>query len=366
MAESINTLVIGAGVVGLAVARTLAHSGREVVLVDRNGNIGEETSSRNSEVIHAGIYYATGSLKAQFCTAGKHALYEYCRTRHIPHRRIGKLIVAVDPEQRGHLESLQRQALANGVDDLEPLDAAMLREAEPAVRGVAALRSPSTGIIDNHALMTTLRGDAEDDGCQLALRTTFDAMLAEQIDGARLRLVSDGVETELVAREIINAAGLAAVDVARRLESESELPVAGFAKGNYFLYRGDHPFRHLIYPLPVAGGLGVHVTLDLAGKLRFGPDVEWIDTIDYSVSMSRRGGFADAIRAYWPGVDPTRLEPGYAGVRPKLLRDGTPSSDFEIRVDQRRHARMVHLLGIESPGLTACLAIADHVRSLLD
>jgi L-2-hydroxyglutarate oxidase LhgO len=366
MTESINTLVIGAGVVGLAVARALAQSGREVVLIERNNGVGEETSSRNSEVIHAGIYYPTGSLKARLCVAGKHALYEYCAARHIPHRRLGKLIVAIDPEQRSRLESLHAQAIANGVADLEPMTAASLHDAEPAVHAVAALRSPSTGIVDNHALMNALRADAEDAGCHVALRSAFVATLGERAEGIRLRLTSDGIATDIVAREIVNAAGLEAVTVARNLECSLALPVAAYAKGNYFHYRGAHPFRHLVYPLPVAGGLGIHVTLDLGGRLRFGPDVEWVDAIDYEVSTARRDAFVAAIRTYWPSVEPERLAPSYAGIRPKLLRDGTARTDFEILTDERPHSRLVHLLGIESPGLTACLALGDHVRRLLD
>lgn len=366
MAESINTLVIGAGVVGLAVARALASSGREVVVIEKNGRIGEETSSRNSGVIHAGIYYPTGSLKARLCVAGKHALYEYCRDKRIAHRRIGKMIVAIDRSQTDRLAALQQQALANGVDDLEPMTAETLREHEPAVVAVAALHSPSTGILDTHALMTALHADIEDAGGQFAFKTALIDARNESANGARLRVVSAGARANIAAREIINCAGLHAVSVARELGCNQPLPKAAFAKGNYFDYRGASPFRRLIYPLPVAGGLGIHATLDLAGKLRFGPDVEWIDAIDYTVARTRASEFTDAIRAYWPQVDPQRLEPGYAGIRPKLLRDGKPLADFEILREQRARSTIVHLLGIESPGLTACLAIGDHVRSLLD
>lgn len=364
MAESINTLVIGAGAVGLAVARALTAAGRDVIVIERNGNIGEETSSRNSEVIHAGIYYATGSLKARLCVAGKHALYDYCERRRIAHQRTGKLIVAVDEQQAERLAALREQATRNGVDDLEQLDAGAIRELEPAVAAVAGLLSPSTGIIDSHELMLALHADVEDNGGQFAFKTAITA--AHEGDGGlRLVLETAGERTAVVAREVVNCAGLHAVDVARRLETGLDLPAAGLAKGNYFHYRGRCPFSRLIYPLPVPGGLGIHATLDLDGKLRFGPDVEWIDAIDYTVDAGRADAFAAAIRTYWPDVDAARLEPGYAGIRPKLLRDGAPVGDFEILREARGRTTLVHLLGIESPGLTACLAIGDHVVELL-
>jgi L-2-hydroxyglutarate oxidase LhgO len=364
VSESIECVVIGAGVVGLAVARALALDGREVVVLERHARIGEETSSRNSEVIHAGIYYATGSLKARLCVAGKAKLYAYCEARSVDHKRCGKVIVAIDESQVGNLEAIQRQGRENGVLDLEWLDAEGLSRLEPNVHGVAALWSPSTGIIDTHGLMQALVADIERAGGIVA---TSSDLLAGRARGDRIELTiaSGGATTVVAAQSVVNAAGLSATRVALALEAHA-IPETHYAKGNYFSYRGPSPFTHLVYPLPVPGGLGIHATLDLAGKLRFGPDVEWIDAVDYAVDARRAADFHTAIATYWPAVRVENLQPAYAGVRPKLNGPGQDAADFAILpVRSSEKTRIVHLLGIESPGLTSALAIGDYVAALL-
>jgi L-2-hydroxyglutarate oxidase LhgO len=367
VAESLDCVVIGAGVVGLAVGRALANAGREVLVLDKNPRIGEETSSRNSEVIHAGIYYPTGSLKAQLCVAGKALLYAYCDSAEIPYKQCGKVIVAIDASQLARLRTLDEQARDNGVHDLEWLDAPALRKIEPGVVGASGLWSPSTGIVDAHALMVSLQADIEKSGG--AVVTSAECVDACDRNGAlEMTFTSGGTRSSLLARTVVNAAGLHASRVARMLHGEAvDLPATRYAKGNYFAYHGPNPFAHLVYPLPVAGGLGIHATLDLAGKLRFGPDVEWIDAIDYTVSNDRRAAFAAAIRSYWPQVVPANLQPGYAGVRPKLHGPNETAADFIIkRMDAADgNTQIVHLLGIESPGLTASLAIGDYVVETL-
>lgn len=368
MTETVDTVVVGAGVVGLAIARRLALSGREVIVLEKNARIGEETSSRNSEVIHAGIYYAEESLKARLCVAGKQQLYAYCGEKGIPHARCGKLIVAADTAQASKLDALVGRARANGVDDLQRKSRAELERLEPELAVEAALFSPSTGIIDVHGLMLALEGDLEAAGGRVALLSTLRSGRAAP-DGIALEIADDtGAETELVARTLVNAAGLHAACVAAVIEGEPAppLPTLRYAKGSYFIYEGPSPFRHLIYPLPQDGGLGVHATLDLAGRLRFGPDVEWVDTIDYELDPARGEAFYAAVRSYWPGLPDGRLKPGYAGVRPKLQGPGEPPADFYIgEPAEVGGGRVLHLLGIESPGLTASLAIADHVADKL-
>jgi L-2-hydroxyglutarate oxidase LhgO len=365
VSESIECVVIGAGVVGLAIARALAIAGREVVVLERNARIGEETSSRNSEVIHAGIYYSTGSLKARLCVAGKPQLYAYCEARSVDHKRCGKVIVAIDESQIGKLKGIQRQGLENGVHDLEWLDAERLSRIEPNIQGVAALWSPSTGIIDTHGLMQALVADIETAGGLVATSSELLTGRAQN-DRIELTIASRGTTTVVAAQSVVNAAGLSATRTARALESQA-VPETRYAKGNYFSYRGPSPFMHLVYPLPVPGGLGIHATLDLAGKLRFGPDVEWIDAVDYAVDARRAADFHAAIRTYWPAVRLENLQPSYAGVRPKLNGPDEDPADFAILpVRASRKTRLVHLLGIESPGLTSSLAIADYVLTLLD
>lgn len=368
MSDSVDCVVIGAGVVGLAVGRALAQSGREVIVLERNAGIGEETSSRNSEVIHAGLYYPTASLKARLCVSGKQLLYEYCGARHVPYRRCGKLVVATEKSQLGRLDSVAGQAELNGVDDIERIDAAALKRREPEVDGIAALWSPSTGIVDSHSLMIALQGDIETADGIVATHSTVHSVDVGD-DGIRLRIESGKETSELLARTVVNSAGLEAIPLAAACTGTDagNIPQAYFAKGSYFIYRGSTPFQTLVYPLPVDGGLGIHATLDLDGKLRFGPDVEWIDVVDYSVDATRREAFAESIRSYWPPVRAEDLVPGYAGIRPKLVGPGQPPADFRIEVAASGPARqLVHLLGIESPGLTASLAIGAEVGKRLE
>ncbi len=362
-----DVVVIGAGVVGLAIARELAIGGSEVLVIERNDGVGEETSSRNSEVIHAGIHYPPDSLKAKLCVRGKELLYRHCRDRSIRHRRCGKLIVATSEAQQAELQAIQALGEASGVDDLKIVDGAMAAKSVPGLACASALVSPSTGIVDSHGLMMSFQGDLETAGGTVATRCEFLRGAVED-RGFRLQILSAGEPFDLRARAVVNSAGLSAEDVARRIDglARRSIPRIRFAKGNYFVYRGKHPFDRLVYPVPEPGGLGVHLTLDLHGQARFGPDVQWIDAPDYSVDESRRDRFFDAIRRYWPEVDRDRLSPGYAGVRPKLIRPGDPPGDFLIQgSDAHGIPGLVNLYGIESPGLTASLAIAEHVVETL-
>jgi L-2-hydroxyglutarate oxidase LhgO len=364
--ERVECVVIGAGVVGLAVARRLAQAGREVIVLEAADGIGTGTSSRNSEVIHAGIYYRAGSLMARMCVAGKRALYDYCRDHGVPHRACGKLIVATTPDETAKLQAIRAHAAANGVDDLCPLDGAAARALEPALNCDAALLSPSTGILDSHAYMLALRGDAEDAGAVCAFYAPL--MHAKVVpDGFVLEIGGEAPMT-LGCRLLVNAAGLTAPSVARSIDAmPAELvPTAYLAKGNYFSCNARAPFSHLIYPVPEPGGLGVHLTLDLAGQARFGPDVEWVDDIDYEVDPARAARFYPAIRRYWPGLPDGALSPGYSGIRPKIVPPAIAVQDFVIQGPHDHGiAGLVNLLGIESPGLTSSLAIADYVGDLL-
>ena len=355
--------MIGAGVVGLAVARALAQAGREVVILEAEDAIGSHTSSRNSEVIHAGIYYPKGSLKARSCVAGKERLYEYCVAHGVAHRRSGKLIVAASEEQVPELENIQKKAHANGVTDVVWMTRAQAQALEPEVRCAAALYSPSTGIIDSHALMLAYLGDAEDRGAMLALKTRL--LGAQVVPGG---FVVHTSEMDLRCRVLVNSAGLKAPSLARSMEGYPAklAPPEYYAKGNYYSLNGKSPFSRLVYPVPEPGGLGVHVTLDLAGQARFGPDVEWIDRIDYAVDPKRAERFYAAIRRYWPGLPDGALAPGYAGIRPKTSAPGEPASDFEVQGPQAHGIPgLVHLFGIESPGLTSSLALAEEVARQL-
>ncbi len=367
--EHVDCTVVGAGIVGLAIARALALRGREVLIVEQHGAIGSETSSRSSEVIHAGLYYATDSLKARLCVDGRHRLYAYLAERGLPHRRCGKLLVASGAAQRSALERLQAQALANGVTDLERLDANAARAIEPALRCEAALLSPSTGIVDTHALMLSLLGDAENAGATLALRSRVRGGRVRDHGIELLVEAAEGIEPlHLASRSVVNAAGLHAQALARALHglAPAQVPPRFLAKGSYFTLRGRSPFSRLVYPMPDDAGLGVHLTLDLAGQARFGPDVEWVDTLDYRVDPARAARFAEAIRNYWPALDDADLLPGYAGIRPKCVGSGAAAADFVIDGPARHGvAGLVNLFGIESPGITASLAIGEHVAQLL-
>jgi L-2-hydroxyglutarate oxidase LhgO len=371
MVERVDAVVVGAGVIGLAVARRLALSGREVLVLERNGLVGSETSARNSEVIHAGIYNPPGSLKSTLCVAGRRALYGYCAERGVPHAKIGKLIVAVEEADLATLARLKAQAETNGVENLRLLDAAEAQRLEPALRCVGAMHSPETGIIDGHGLLQGLEGDLAAAGGTVVLNAPVEsASLSE----SGIRIAVGGAEpTQLDARILVNAAGLGAADLACATEGlpERHAPEVWYAKGNYFGLAANAPFSRLIYPTPVPGGLGTHMTLDLAGRARFGPDVEWVERIDYAVDPARAAGFYADIRRYWPDLPDGALQPDYAGIRPKLAppihsKPGTPNLDFRIEGPQHHGVPgLVNLFGIESPGLTACLAIADHVAELL-
>ncbi|MFC5302763.1 NAD(P)/FAD-dependent oxidoreductase [Azospira restricta] len=371
--EQITAAIIGAGVVGLACARALAARGIEAVILERHDAFGSETSARNSEVIHAGLYYPGGSRKAALCVAGRDALYAYCGERHVAHRRCGKLIVATHAGQLPKLEALRRQGEANGVSDLRLIDAGEAKAMEPNLACVAALHSPSTGIVDSHGFMLALLGDAERDGALLALHSPVAGGRIEA-DGIVLEVGSGSDTTQLKARLVVNAAGLAATQVARRLIGfpPEHCPTPHYAKGNYYGLAGRAPFSRLIYPLPEPGGLGVHLTLDLGGQARFGPDVEWlpggwIDAPDYAVDPQRSTGFYAEVRRYWPGLPDGALAPAYCGVRPKISGPQDPAADFLIQGPQTHGVRgLVNLFGIESPGLTSALAIADAVCAELD
>ncbi len=352
--------MIGAGVIGLATARALALAGYEVVVLEAEAHIGSGASSRNSEVIHAGIYYPQGSLKAQTCVEGKAALYDYCESRHIPHRRCGKLIVATHKDQKPELERILAAARANGVDDLVWLTGAEARAMEPALTCVAALYSPSTGIIDSHAYMLSLQGEAEAARAMTAFQTSVSALRLDA-DGVALTTCDD-TEPSLKARLVVNCTGLTAPDLAATAAAPDAAPIrAHYAKGSYFTLSGRSPFQTLIYPTPEPGGLGVHLTLDMGGQAKFGPDVEWVDAPDYAVDPRRAEGFYAAVRRYWPDLPDHALTPGYAGVRPKISGRGEPAADFRIDMAPTPGGGLINLLGIESPGLTASLAIADRV-----
>ncbi len=357
-----DVCIVGAGVIGLAVARALTLSGRSVVVIEARAAFGEETSSRNSEVIHSGIYYPTGSLKARLCVAGRAALYDFCTGRGVPHARCGKLIVAADESEMAGLEALARKGAQNGVDDLRLLSAREAKALEPALACVGALLAPATGIIDSHAYMLALQGDAE--GAAFAYRAPF--LSARRETGGFEVEVGGAEPARMSVGALVNSAGLAASRVARAIEGLTDIPETLFAKGNYFALAGRAPFRRLIYPAPQAHGLGVHLTFDLAGQARFGPDVEWVERLDYDVNPERARGFADAIRRYWPSLPDDALSPAYAGVRPKISGPSDPAPDFRIDGPAAHGiAGLVNLYGIESPGLTASLAIAEEVAALL-
>jgi L-2-hydroxyglutarate oxidase LhgO len=360
--DSVDCIVVGAGVIGLAVARALALAGHEVIVLEAAEAIGTETSSRNSEVIHAGIYYPAGSFMARFCVVGRRALYAYCGERGVPFSNCGKLIVATSAEEDGKLAGIKARAEANGVEGMRLLTQAEAVAMEPNLRCTSALFSPVTGVVDSHAFMLALQGDAENAGASFVF---FSPMVGG-------RAGRDGIEVDvggadpitLRCRLLVNSAGLHAPDLARRIEGmpPERVPTAYYAKGNYFTLTGRSPFSRLIYPVPVPGGLGVHLTIDLGGQARFGPDVEWVDRIDYTVDPARAEKFYDAVRRYWPDLKDGAIQPGYAGIRPKIVPPSVAVQDFVVQGPQTHGVPgLINLFGIESPGLTASLALADYV-----
>ena len=365
--EKIDCAVIGAGVAGLACARALAQTGREVVLLERHGAMGAEMSARNSEIIHAGIYYPPDSLKARFCVEGRRALYSFCAAHGAPHKKCGKLIVATQDAELAQLRELKKRGEANGVDGLRLLTKREAETLEPALACVGALLSSETGILDSHQFMLALAADFEAAGGVIALRARV-AGGAVAAGGITLDLAGDE-NMSLRARRVVNAGGLAAHEIARRLAGfpPDKIPALRFAKGRYFAYSGVAPFSRLIYPLPAPGGLGIHVTLDLAGRARLGPDVVWdVAADDLAVETAAREAFYQSARVYWPSLERNRLYPDYAGVRPKLAGPDDPPADFRIDGPAFHGAPgLVNLYGIESPGLTAALAIGDYVAAML-
>lgn len=367
MIERIDCVVIGAGVVGLAIARELALAGRETIVLEAEASIGNHTSSRNSEVIHAGIYYPRGSLKARLCVAGKQLLYDYCRTHGVPHENCGKVLVAAQEAEIPTVLGYIDKANANGVHDLRRISLDELRDLEPAVTAVAAVYSPSTGIVDSHAYMLALQGDLEQAGGSVVF---LSPVLGGEVTAEGIVVRVGGSEPmELCCTTLVNSAGLTAPQLARSIEGipASSVPPQYFAKGHYYTMSGRSPFRRLVYPMAGAGFLGVHVTVDLGGQARFGPDIHWIDRIDYSFDNSREPQFYEAIRQYYPGLKDGALQPGYTGIRPKISGPKEPAADFLIQGPPELSVPgLVNLYGIESPGLTASLAIGRHVRQLLE
>jgi len=366
MLETVECVVVGAGVVGLAAARRLAMAGREVVILESEDHIGSHTSSRNSEIIHAGIYYPPHSLRARLCVAGKRGLYAYCEAHGIPHNNVKKVIVASQPSEIPRLKRLQLKAAENGVLDLEYLDGRGVEKLEPAVRAVAGLLSPSTGIIDSHSLMMSFLGDAQGEGAMLALRSPF---LSGRVHEKGIEIEVGGDEPmRLLTRTLVNSAGLGAQSVALSIKglASSHVPKRYLAKGNYYSMTGPQPFRHLVYPMPAASVLGVHVTIDLAGRCRFGPDLEWVDELIYDVDPSRAERFYDAVRTYFPALAADSLQPDYCGIRPKIHGPSEPQPDFVIQGPEVHGiGGLINLFGIESPGLTASLAIAETITQHL-
>ena len=364
--DKIECAVIGAGVIGLAVARELAIQGREVVILESEGAIGTGTSSRNSEVIHAGIYYPEGSLKARLCVRGKELLYSYCSKNGIDFSCCGKLIVATRETQIKKLEELQQKAINNGVQNMLRLNQTQVKQLEPHLNTVGALLSPSTGLIDTHSLMLSFLGEAEEQGAVIAFNSP---VIGGTINDDCIRLRIGGNQpTEIGCDYVINTGGLYAQAIVATIEGfpEAHIPDIYFAKGNYFVLNRKSPFKRLIYPVPDEAGLGVHLTLDLEGQARFGPDVEWVDQIDYAVDPSRIYNFYTAIREYWPNLPEGSLSAAYSGIRPKLNGPETPQSDFVISGPETHNVQgLINLFGIESPGITASMALAEEVLTKL-
>ena len=370
--ERVDCVVIGAGVVGLAVAREMALQGRETILLERESSFGTVSSARNSEVIHAGIYYPKDSLKAKLCVEGNRMLYEYCRSHQVATQPYGKLIVATDPNQIDDLQALLYKAQNNGVLDIKMISGIEAKQLEPQLNCVAAMLSATTGIVDSHGLMLSLLGGFEDAGGMVAYQSPLinSKPISENAkDGFELEIGgSDGMKIQ--TKLLINCAGMSAPAVAQRIESLSkeQIPKAYFAKGNYFSLSGKSPFKHLIYPIPEPGGLGVHLTLDMGGQAKFGPDVEWLEIneeeqIDYTVNPARCDGFYEAVRRYWPGLKDQSLQPDYSGVRAKIVAPNAPAGDFCFNTPKDHGLEgLFNLYGFESPGLTSSLAIAKHLE----
>ena len=366
VSEQVDCAVIGAGVVGLAIARELAIAGREVIVLEAADAIGTHTSSRNSEVIHAGLYYPKGSLKSRLCVSGKWLLYDYCAGHGVPHSNIGKIVVAVTADEIATLKSYVEKAEANGVKDLRWLSREELCELEPAVDCVAGFFSPSTGIVDSHALMLAYQGDAQNSGATVVFKSPVESG-AIGSDGIVLNVGGDEPMT-IACRSVVNSAGLFAQNIARSIEGvpATGIPPQYFAKAHYYTLSGKPPFMRLIYPVASNAHLGVHVTVDMAGQIRFGPDVSWVNSVDYNFDHSREPLFYEAIRKYYPGLKDGQLQPGYTGIRPKVSGPKEPAADFIISgPTDHGIGGLVNLFGIESPGLTASLAIAAHVKGLL-
>jgi len=360
--DIVDCVVIGAGVVGLACARSLALAGYEVIVLEANSAIGMETSSRNSEVIHSGIYYPQGSLKASACVRGRDLLYEYCDQHHVPYQQLGKLIVATCSAELDELSVLLEKGRTNGVHDLEFFSRKQSLNKEPALNCQGALWSPSTGIIDSHSLMLAFQGELEDQGGIVVFKTPLEC--SEIFDDGVVLHTGGAEPFKIKARFLVNSAGLQAHSIAAKMQgfSADAIPKQHLARGSYFSLRGKSPFTHLVYPAPEPGGLGVHATLDLAGQCRFGPDVEWVDEINYDVDPKRSAVFYSRIRKYWPDLADGSLIPSYAGIRPKLVGKGEPAGDFMIQgPEDHKMGQVIHLFGIESPGLTASLALAEDV-----
>jgi L-2-hydroxyglutarate oxidase LhgO len=364
--DSIEAIVVGAGVIGLAIAAALARRGHEVVVLESEGKIGTGISSRHSEVIHAGIYYPPGSLKAKLCVRGRDLLYRYCADRGIPFRRIGKMIVAFDDQERLQLDRLYQRATTNGVTDLLRLDAGQARKTEPLLNCREALFSGASGIIDSHSLMLAYQDEAERHGAVIAFYAPFVG--ARALDEGFVVEVGGNESCRVKCRYLVNAAGLSSAMVAGRIEGlpRELVPRTYFCKGSYFRLTGASPFMHLVYPLPGNGGLGIHLTVDMAGQARFGPDAEWRDTMDFHVDVARADRFYPEIRRYWPDLPDSSLLPDYAGIRPKISGPLEPPADFRIDGPSRHGIPgLVNLFGIESPGLTASLAVAEYVSELV-
>ncbi|NQZ79932.1 MAG: NAD(P)/FAD-dependent oxidoreductase [Colwellia sp.] len=361
--DKVDTIIVGAGVVGLAIAAQLSQFQKNVLLIEKNSTFGEETSSRNSEVIHAGIYYPQHSLKAELCIAGKNKLYEYCVQRHIPFKRLGKLLVAHNQDEEAYLQQTINQAKLNGVDDLELFSAKQLNKLEPALSATAALHSPSTGIIDVHSYMQSLLAEAENNQAMFVAQTKL--LRAEpNAHGFTVTLDSQGETSQLACQYLINCAGLHSQKVANNIAglATQYIPQLHCCRGHYFSYSGKSPFSQLIYPIPQGNGLGIHASLDMGGQLKFGPDTQYIDELEYGVAANLKPKFLKAIQKYFPSIDPEKLQPAYSGIRPKLQAEYDSFKDFVIQ-DQQVHGLigLINLFGIDSPGLTSSLAIAEQV-----